>query len=191
MPREMTGIRPITSFRSPLEHPCVDRGVASCSGQRMITNIMFSLMLPLGCLYAAIRGAAPERLVAAAFVAAAVGTALTGLNLPVAGQTRWGVFAVDTALFAVLVVIALNARRLWTLPVASFQLLTVLAHVVNIILPGDRPWPYAASITITSLLMPPLLAFGTYSHRRRLTRSGADPSWRSSSPLSRVGILSP
>jgi hypothetical protein len=153
----------------------------SCSGQRVIANILFSMMLPASCVYAAIRGGAPEKLVAAAFVTAAVGTALTGHGVPLQGQTWWGVFAVDAVLLITLVAISLRARRLWTLPVSSLQLLTVLAHIVNMILPGDRPWPYAASITITSLLMPPLLAFGTFSHRRRLMQNDADPSWRSSS----------
>ena len=144
----------------------------------MMANVAFSLMLPLCCLYAFLRGGPPERFVATAFIVAAVATAVTGIGLPSQDGTRWGVFAVDTALLLALIAIALRAHRIWTLPTCSLQLLTVLAHCVNALLPGIGPWPYAASIMWTSLLMPPLLAFGTYSHRRRLTLRGDDPSWR-------------
>lgn len=145
----------------------------------MIANFAFSLMLPMCCLYAALRGGAPERIVAAAFIVAAVATAFTGTGLPSREGTRWGVFAVDTLLLIALIATALRAHRIWILPTCSLQLLTVLAHCVNALLPGIGPWPYAASIMWTSLLMPPLLAFGTYCHRRRLALDGRDRSWRS------------
>jgi hypothetical protein len=148
---------------------------------RMTANIVFSSFLPVCCLYAIVRGAAPERCVAVALVLAAIATAVTGIGLAAPGEVRWGVFAVDTALLMALLAITLRARRFWTLPLCSLQLLTVLAHCAHAMIPESPAWPYAASIMWTSLLMPPILAYGTYCHRQRLKLTGADRSWRISS----------
>ena len=149
----------------------------SWSGHIMILHVIFSLSLPLCCAYALLRGAAPERLIAGLFAFGTLATAITGLSEPVHGQTRIGVFAVDLALLIAVGAVALRANRITPLWITSMQLVTVLAHITNMIMPGYRPTAYVWSITVTSFLMTWLLALQTHFHVGRLGRFGSDRSW--------------
>jgi hypothetical protein len=143
----------------------------------VIAHLIFTISLPVCCAYALFRGGTPERLIAGMFIIATAATAATGLDEPRLGQTRWGVFAVDLALFIGLGTLALKANRIWPIWITSLQLVTVLSHLINIIMPGLRPAAYVWSITLTSLFMTWALAAATYMHRRRLKQQGADRSW--------------
>jgi hypothetical protein len=154
-----------------------------------MVGMIFSVLLIGSVTYALISGAAPERIVAAMLIVAALLTSIVAHDAPVQGETRWGVFMIDSVLLVGLFTVAARAYRLWPLPICSLQLLTVVAHVVNAIGPSTRPWPYVASIVLTGMLIPPILAYGTFLHRRRLMRNGADQSWRSS--LSRLQAGTP
>jgi hypothetical protein len=139
--------------------------------------IIFSLSLPLCCGYALFRGAKPERLISALFLAANVATVVTGFSEPRPEQTRWGVFAVDVGLLLALGAIALRANRIWPIWITSMQLFTVMAHIGNMMMPGVRPNAFRWSIVLTSLTMLWALAHQTYLHRKRIARTGADRSW--------------
>jgi hypothetical protein len=143
----------------------------------VLSHIFFSASLPVCCAYALARGGTPERLIAILFVIAALATAATGLNEPLLGQTRWGVFAVDLALLIGLCAVALRANRIWPLWIASMQLFTVMAHLGNMMMPGVRPNAYRWSIILTSLVMVWALVHQTYLHRKRVVRMGAERSW--------------
>ncbi len=144
----------------------------------MMINVAFGLVLLVACAYAAWRGGSPERLTALIFVTAAVSTAIVDALEPTApGHTRFGVLIIDVITLIALLSIALYAHRIWTIWTTALQLLTVIAHVANIVAPSHSPWAYAASIILSGFLMPPILAYGTWQHRKRQHAHGTDRAW--------------
>ncbi|UVO53048.1 hypothetical protein [Sphingomonas sp. SUN039] len=141
--------------------------------------VIITSLFVAACLYAGICGGAPERLTAVALVAAALATFIFGSGAYTGGQIRWAIFAIDATLLLALVLIALRANRIWPLWMSALQLITVAAHVLNMISSNRNPWAYVASITVTSFLMPPVLVYGTYSLQRRRRVQGPQTSWSS------------
>ena len=141
-------------------------------------GIAFGIVLLAACAFAACAGGLPERLTALVFVLAAVLTAIVDALDPSApGHTRFGVLAVDVVTLIALLATALYAHRIWTIWTTALQLLTVIAHVANIVAPTHSAWAYAASIILSGFLMPPILAFGTWQHRKRRLARGVDRAW--------------
>lgn len=142
----------------------------------------FVALLVLTTLYAFWAGGGPERLGAAVY---AVSVAATHLILTTQ-YSRWlvvevGVFIVDVVTFLAFVPIALRADRFWPLWVNAFLGLGVLGHLARLVGPDTFWWAYAVVLTIWSYPILALIALGTFLHRRRLARHGADRSWVSSS----------
>jgi len=46
-------------------------------------------------------------------------------------KPHYGIFAIDTITMAILLAIAFRSKRFWPLPVAAFQIITVLAQLVG------------------------------------------------------------
>ena len=90
-------------------------------------------------------------------------------------------FIVDAVTFLAFVPIALRADRFWPLWVSAFLGLGVLGHLARLVGPDTFWWAYAVVLTIWSYPIVLLFALGTFLHRRRLARHGADRSWVSSS----------
>ena len=145
-------------------------------------NYHFLALLVLCTLYALWAGGGPERIGAAVY---ALSVATTHLILT-AQYSRWlnvevGVFIVDAVTFLAFVPIALRADRFWPLWVSAFLGLGVLGHLARLVGPDTFWWAYAVVLTIWSYPIVLLFALGTFLHRRRLARYGADRSWVSSS----------
>jgi hypothetical protein len=128
----------------------------------------------LACGYALWRGGRPERLVAVAAVVAAV---LTGVTPHAYGphQTLWEVFAIDAALLALLIWLAMTTNRWWLLFAAAFQLLPLAVHVAILFDGSVRGWAYRSGLVIFNYLLLLSLAVGTYLHARWRRPPGADP----------------
>lgn len=143
----------------------------------LLVIVLFYLVLTAACISAARWGEKPEQIAAAAMVMGAVLTRLVGHGLGDADQIRWGVFAVDLLLLSILFGLALNANRIWPIWLAALQCVTVLAHLIHW-LEGDRhAWVYAASITVTGYLMPPLVICAAWRVRQRRKRGERAPCW--------------
>jgi hypothetical protein len=144
-------------------------------------QIFYAILLSC-CLYAALRGGAPEKIGAAIFAAA---TILSTIAMSGRGyRYEWvevGVFVVDVATMAALLGLALQADRFWTLWVAALQIIGTAGHAVKLADPTLVPSGYAMAMALWSYPMLLLLVLGTWNHRRRLARNGADPSWSTSS----------
>jgi len=146
-------------------------------------NLLFLALLVLCTLYALWAGGAPERIgasiyalsVAATFLIVAKPHQQTWLNLEV------GAFAIDAATFAIFVVIALRADRFWPLWVSALLGVAVLGHLARMVMPDTFWRAYAFVLSFWSYPILALMALGTFLHRRRLARKGADRSWASSS----------
>lgn len=130
--------------------------------------LVFTILLGSSCLYALFYGEQPERRVALMLLAAAVATPLVGFGLPQPkGSIRWPVMLVDFALAGGLIWIALTADRLWPLVVAALQLITAVGHPALEIAGKASQTAYLTIIFMSGFLIPPVLAFGTFLHRRR------------------------
>jgi len=147
-------------------------------------NFYYVGLLFACCAYAGLHGAAPERIGAAVIFANAVLSAV----LASAASVRYkgievGVFVVDVLAFVAFVLLAVRADRFWTLWVSALLGIGVLGHLAMLLHPRVIPWAYAVVLSIWSYPILLLIAVGTFAHRRRLIRNGADPSWtRSSAP---------
>jgi hypothetical protein len=148
----------------------------------MLPIQLFYVILAICCLYAAVRGGAPERVGSAIFVGAA-SLSTAALSAPSArfGAVEIGVFAVDTAMLLALFALALFAERLWPLWVTALQLIGAAGHAVKLVDAGVLREAYAFAMAFWSYPMLSLLVFGTWNHQRRLAKFGVDKSWSSSS----------
>lgn len=77
------------------------------------------------------------------------------------------IFAADTALFVLLVVLALRAQKYWPMAAASVQLLAVLTHVAKMLDTGVGQWAYMTAGVIWTYLLLIALGVGVWNCRRR------------------------
>ena len=140
--------------------------------------ILFNMLLGACALYAFVRGGAPERVVAAAFIAAAIAS-FVAQPLVRGGydDTEFGLLLIDVALLAVLVAVALWANRFWPIWIAAFQLFALLVHVTMLYEQDILPLVYFVVISRIAYPMLLMLLVGTMLHFQRLKRHGADPDW--------------
>jgi hypothetical protein len=154
-----------------------------------MSRLILFLVIWLGCcLYALVRGGAPERIGATIFLAAAL------LSLAVSepqgsrfDSVETGVLMVDLAVFAGFLILALKANRFWPIWMSGMQGVQVLSHFAIAVNATVIPWAYWNAQTLWSYPMLVLLAAATALHRARLRTAGADPSWRHSSKPSTDG----
>lgn len=132
------------------------------------------------CFYALLRGGAPERIGAGIFI---TGFVLTGLTVSsMAGQAyrsaELGVLAVDGAMLAAFLVLALRSQRFWPIWMSALQAVQVAGHLTKIAYPDLMPWAYGIAQALWSYPMMALLIAATWRHSRRMATHGADRSWR-------------
>ena len=131
---------------------------------------LFKIVLVLVVLFALLRGGRDERIVAMLCFG---GTAATMLVLSPLGErfagVEVGVFAIDLAMLAGFVAVALRSCRFWPLWVAGLQLTTVCGHALKTVSTGLLPQAYAAALYFWSYPILLILAVGTWRHyiRRR------------------------
>lgn len=144
-------------------------------------QILFLVLLAAVCAYACVRGGPPERLVATAFLVAAL---LTALLQAVYRSIEIGILLVDAGLLALMLAIALASTRFWPLLMTSLQGSEVLGHFAKLLAPETVPEAYFAVVAFWGFPMLALLAWGTWRHRRRLRRYGIDHDWACRLPVS-------
>jgi hypothetical protein len=156
----------------------------------MGVNFLFVGLLAVCCVYAWWRGGTPERIGATIF---AVGTLVTHLVVGAPSfrfrTVEHGVLLVDIAAFVAFLMLALCANRFWPLWVTGLLGVGIVGHLAKLSSPGVVPWAYAVVLSIWSYPILAILALGTWQHRKRMKRFGADKSW--SSFLSRPGPSRP
>jgi uncharacterized membrane protein len=129
---------------------------------------IFRILLALVVLYALTRGSRDERQVA---LICLIGAVLTTLVLSPLAQrfesVETPVFAVDIAVFAGFLLVALRSERFWPLWVAGLQLTTLMGHALKGIDTSLLPRAYAASLNFWAYPIVLVLAIGTWRHQRR------------------------
>jgi len=148
-------------------------------------NYYFLTLLVLCTLYALWAGGAPERIGAAVYAASVAATFL----ILTQHEPRWlnlevGAFIVDAVTFVLFILLALRADRFWPLWVSALLGIALLGHLARIVMPDTFWRAYAFVLAFWSYPILALMALGTFLHRRRVTREGADRSWASSSDRS-------
>ena len=103
---------------------------------------------------------------------AAIATPVVGLSFPQPdGDVRWQVMLVDFALAAGLIWVALTADRFWPLLAAALQLITAIGHPALGLTEKVAQSAYLTVIYMSGFLIPPVLACGTFLHRRRAAQT--------------------
>lgn len=141
-------------------------------------NYYFLTLLVLCTVYALWGGGGPERVGAAVYALSVAATHL----VRTANEQRWldigaGELIVDATTFLAFIAISLRANRFWPLWVTAMLGIGLLGHLARGIVPDTFWWAYAVVLTIWSYPIVMLFALGTFMHRRRLSRHGADRSW--------------
>ena len=155
----------------------------------MANVIVFYAALIATCGYALWRGGAPERIGAGIFIVATILTAIAASSSqPGFRSMEAGILLVDSGMFLAFLVVALRARRYWPIWMTGLQAVQVAGHAARLADPQMIPWAYAVAQGFWSYPMMAILVLGTFRHRQRMKRDGADPSWtRSSATTGPVG----
>lgn len=139
--------------------------------------LIFNAVQILVCGYAWWRGGQPERVVALLLMAAGLGTLLLPAAPREFDQLHWRVLAIDVALLAALIAVALRAARFWPLWLAAMHLIAIAVHFAKAYHPFLLPWIYAVAVGQLAYTMLALLLVGTIRHQHRRRAAGADPDW--------------
>ncbi|WP_371421282.1 hypothetical protein [Tardiphaga sp.] len=143
----------------------------------MLRILIFDLLYVGCCLFALIRGGAPERLGALILIADFELSLL--VVEPMSGRfsgVEWSVFFVDLFAFFAVYLLSILSARYWPIWVAAVQGAVTMSHLTG--LRSDIvPWAYGSMVAIWSYLLLIMLAVATWRHRRRLKRYRMDPAW--------------
>jgi hypothetical protein len=136
---------------------------------------LYIALLALSCGYAVYRGGRYERLVAAVCLLGTLATVV--VNSPLNRMyvhVEGGALAVDLAVLAAFIAIALHSDRFWPLWVAGLQLTTSIAHFLKAIDPHLIPSAYGLAVRFWSYPILIILAVGSWrAHRRVKSQRGA------------------
>lgn len=128
--------------------------------------VLIMLLVVGGVLYALIRGGRDERIAALALIAGVILTEIAG---GLSG-TRWrepeyGVMAVDAALLAFLMWLALRSERFWPLWSAAAQLVGTLTHIGFLMQESIVATAYATTQPMWVVPLVAAIAVGTWNYR--------------------------
>lgn len=140
----------------------------------------FAAVLLLIAALAWWKGGVPERIVGALFCGAFVASVATDSpRVERYFHLETVTALIDLALLIALFVLARAANRRWTTVAASLQLLIVIAHVGRAINVHQAAFIYMLMTAFWPIVQMLVLLTGTILHWRRVSRHGAEPSWKS------------
>lgn len=126
------------------------------------------------CALAVWRGRDDERLAAGALLAA---WALSMVVFRASSEeTQWAVFAIDSALFAIYLWLAMRTRRYWPLVVAACWLLVVVTHLAHALDPNVSGWAYLTATRTWNYLSLIAIGYGAWTAPRRYAEIADAPS---------------
>jgi hypothetical protein len=141
----------------------------------MLPHFIFWILLFIVCACAVLRGRTDERIAAGACAGATLLThfVLGPLKIKYAGVEH-GLVALDVAMLAIFIAVALRSSRFWPLWVAGLQLTTSMAHLMKAVDLHLMPRAYAAAAVFWSypiLLIILIACWRTGRHNRLESRS--------------------
>lgn len=141
------------------------------------------LLLLVFVLLALWQGAKPERHFALVFIGM---FSLDRLYHLIFGRGQFflnadlGHLLIDTIALAAFVVIALRANRVYPIWLASFQLMTIVSHIVRAASPAIEHGAYAILVFAPSYLEVLVFGLGITAHIRRQAKRGPHRPWQNS-----------
>lgn len=148
-----------------------------------LQTVAFAVLILLAARY----GAGPERSVAVIIGQMPVADAIYHVifqSAPRFHDVELGHLAIDLVTAIGLMFIALQANRIYTLWIGSFQLVALQAHLIREFVDQVSPIAYFTMQTLPSYLQILVLAVGLWCHHRRRLKYGRYRGWRNSSLLS-------
>lgn len=143
----------------------------------MLPKSLFWTVLLVIVAYAAWRGRADERIAAGACLGATLFTHFVLGPLKIRYATvEPGLLALDIAMLAIFVAIALRSSRFWPLWVAGLQLTMSMAHILKAIDEHLMPRAYAAAVVFWTYPILLIIAIGTWRQHRRELRERDGPA---------------
>jgi uncharacterized membrane protein YecN with MAPEG domain len=132
----------------------------------MLPHIVFWILLSVVCALAMLRGRTDERIAAGACAVATLLThfVLGPLQIKYSGVEH-GLVALDVAMLAIFVAVALRSSRFWPLWVAGLQLTMSMAHVMKAIDEQLMPRAYAAAAVFWSYPILLIILFACWRTR--------------------------
>jgi uncharacterized membrane protein len=125
----------------------------------------------------------PEKLMAGLMLVTAVLSrtyfTLVGEN-PQLSSINLGYLAIDVLMAVAMIAIAVRANRMYTLWMAGFQIIALMAHFARGMTDAISPIAYLIMYVGPSYFQIIILAFGIWFHHRRVKRHGAYRPWRNS-----------
>ena len=133
----------------------------------MLPPIVFWNLLFVVCAFSVVRGHTDERIAAGACAAATVITHFIIGPLKIKYSTvEPGLMALDLAMLAVFVALALRSSRFWPLWVAGLQLTLTMAHLLKAIDEHLIPRAYAAAVVFWSYPILFIILVGCWRTRK-------------------------
>jgi hypothetical protein len=139
-----------------------------------IRTAVWAATLVVVVALAFIRGGRSERWAASALAAGWL-TTLVVYRYRIGG-TEWGVLAVDIALLAALLWIALRSPRYWPLFAAGFHLLAVVTHLARTVDIHVNHWAYITAEIIWGYLLAFAIGYGAWTYPRAQPAANAAPA---------------
>ena len=137
----------------------------------MLPRYFFWTILMVTFAYALWRGRSDERMAATVCLLATIATrfAISPLSKRYTG-VEFGLLAIDGAVLAAFVAIALRSKRFWPLWVAGLQLTTSLSHLMKVVEIDLLPRAYAAAAVFWSYPILLIIIIGTWRTHQRSIR---------------------
>ena len=138
----------------------------------------FAAVLCAACFYALWKGGTPERLVSVIILVGVAWSALFRFpyHSPF-GVINIGIWSADIVVFIALIATALHSERYWTIWMSSFQLVQVISHLPELLIPHLLPGVHLLIISLWIYPMLIILIAGTLRHTQRMKTFGTDRSW--------------
>lgn len=144
----------------------------------MVRIAVFVTILVATLFYALKKGGGPERAMALILIAMLLADQLLHIFVPPRfSGVDMGHLLIDLVAAAATFALAMTAHRFWPMPAAVLQVLPLMAHIVKALDLSVYPVVYLTMQVAASWLVPPLLAFATWRHQKRLRTIGTDRSW--------------
>ena len=136
---------------------------------------LFRILLLLVAVYAFVRGSRDERQVGIVLVTGVIATTLA--LSPIAHRyngLETAVMAVDLAVFAGFLWVALRSERFWPLWIAGLQLTTIIGHLLKAADADLFARAYGAALSFWGYPIVLILAIGTWRGTRRARRASRE-----------------
>lgn len=126
------------------------------------------------------KGGQPERWLAITFIAAFFAGTAADLVRGSPGFLHFDplYLAIECAVLAMLLFVALRANRWWPLCASALQLIVVITHLVKYFQISGMSGVYWGMTTIPSYLQLLMLLAGIFAHVQRTEKMGPYPDWR-------------